>query len=446
MIKTGYSKICITPPADTVICGYYEKRYTKGVLDDIYASAVAFDDGKKKALILTVELCLLSTAQSDKLRRSIADASGLDLDSILVNCSHTHTGPAVEVDLDGTPTDSEYDRTVYELMLKVSLDAFRDMRESSFFVGNGSAPGISFPRRFRMKNGGVQTNPGVENPDILHPLGEANDAVKFLKIERDGGRDIVIVCFGTHADTVGGDYISGDWPGFVCKTVEKVFENLDCVFITGAQGDVNHINTAPTPGQRRGLDYDSFDNVPRGYEHAKYMGRRVAGAVIGGLDKAEPIICNEITYASKKIWIPSNIENDRLDEAKAIVKLHNEGKDCELPYEKMELTTVVAEATRICKLENGPSEFDFVLSVLKLGDFIIAGLPGECFVEIGKRIEANYGKDEIMVSCLTNGGDGYFPTSSAYDEGGYEARSSKLKKGVDNIIVDKMTELIRGLQ
>ena len=444
-MKTGYSKICITPPNGTVICGYYEKRYTKGVLDDIYASAVAFDDGKKKALILTAELCLLSTAQSDKVRKSIADASGLDIDSILVNCSHTHTGPAIDVDLDDVPTNSEYDTTIYELLLKVSLDALRDMRESSFYVGSGKASDISFPRRFRMKDGKVQTNPGVENPNILHPLGEANDTVKYLKIERDGARDIVIVCFGTHADTVGGELISGDWPRFVCKTVEAVFDNVDCVFITGVQGDVNHINTAPTPSERRGLDYDSFDNVPRGYEHAKYMGRRVAAAVIGGLDKAAPIACESIDYSSRKIWIPSNMENDRLDEARRIVKLHAEGRDSELPYEKMELTTVVAEATRICKLENGPTEFDFVLSVLKLGDFVIAGLPGECFVEIGKRIEANYGKDSIMVCCLTNGGDGYFPTSTAYDEGGYEARSSMLKKGVDNILVDEMTELIGEL-
>ena len=60
-MKTGYSKICITPPLNTVICGYYEKRKSKGVLDDLYATAVAFDDGERRALILAVDVCLLST-------------------------------------------------------------------------------------------------------------------------------------------------------------------------------------------------------------------------------------------------------------------------------------------------------------------------------------------------------------------------------------------------
>ena len=47
-----------------------------------------------------------------------------------------------------------------------------------------------------------------------------------------------------------------------------------------------------------------------------------------------------------------------------------------------------------------------------------------------------------MVCCLTNGGDSYFPTSSAYDEGGYEARTSRLKKGGDKILIDGMLELL----
>lgn len=444
-MKTGYSKICITPPTDTVMCGYYEKRRSKGVLDDLYATAVSFDDGEKKALILAVDVCLLSTEQSNRIRKSISDATGLDREAIFVNCSHTHTGPTLEVDLNGEPTDSEYDKTFFELLTKVSVEAFRDMRESCFSVGDGTASGISFPRRFRMKNGKVQTNPGVDNPEILHPLGTANDAVKFLKIERENAETLVIVNYGTHADTVGGEYISGDWPNFVCKTVETVFENTKCVFLTGAQGDVNHINTSPTPGERKGLDYDSFDGVPRGYEHTKYMGRKVAAAVIAGLDKTEPISCDKISYSENTVSVPSNRENDKLEESKRIVKLHAEGKDCELPFEKMELTTVVAEAKRICELEHGPDEFEFALGALKLGEFVIAGLPGECFVEIGRRIESAYSGKNIMVCCLTNGGDSYFPTSSAYDEGGYEARTSHLKKGGDNIIVKGLTKLVAGL-
>ena len=112
----------------------------------------------------------------------------------------------------------------------------------------------------------------------------------------------------------------------------------------------------------------------------------------------------------------------------------------------MELTTVVAEAMRICELEHGPDGFEFTLSALRLGDFVLAGLPGECFTEIGRRIESGFEGKQIMVCCLTNGGDSYFPTSSAYDEGGYEARTSRLKKGGDDIIVKGMLELLENVK
>ncbi len=444
-MKTGYSKICITPPLGTMMCGYYEKRRSKGVLDDLYATAVSFDDGERRALILAVDVCELSNAQSDEIRRRISVETGIDAEAIFVNCSHTHTGPAVGEDLDGELTDPEYDEHLFDLLTRVSHESLQDMRESSFSIGRGTAAGISFPRRYRMKSGKVQTNPGVNNPDIDHALGIANDTVKFLKIERKDSENVVFVNFGTHADTVGGEYISGDWPNFVNEAVEKVFENTRCVFLTGAQGDVNHINVAPTAKDRLGLDYDTFDGVPRGYGHAKHMGRKVAAAVIAGLDKAEPISSDKISYVSKKITIPSNRENGKLDEARRILRLHNEGRDCELPYEKMELTTVVAEANRICELANGPDSFDFTLGALKLGELVIAGMPGECFVDLGRRIEEAYSKDSIMVCCLTNGGNSYFPTSAAYDEGGYEARTSKLRKGGDDIIVAGVTDLLMKL-
>jgi hypothetical protein len=287
----------------------------------------------------------------------------------------------------------------------------------------------------------------VNNPQILEPVGQVDERVHVLRFDRQDAESLVLVNFGNHADTVGGSKLSADWPGFVRQTVEKALDNTKCIFFNGVQGDVNHINVSPTAGERKGLEYDdSFDGVPRGYAHAKYMGRKVAAAVIAGLDKTEPISCDTIFYQEQTVTIPANKENHRLDEAKEIVKIHAEGRDSELPYEKMELTTVVAEANRICELANGPDEFPFTLGVLKLGDFVMAALPGECFVEIGRRIEATYEGKHMMVCCLTNGGDSYFPTSSAYDEGGYEARTSILKKGGDDIVVAGMKSLMNALK
>ena len=60
--------------------------------------------------------------------------------------------------------------------------------------------------------------------------------------------------------------------------------------------------------------------------------------------------------------------------------------DDEIPFEKMELTTAVAEARRIVSLQNGPESYSYTLSGLKIGDAVFLGTPGELFTEIGVRI------------------------------------------------------------
>ncbi len=445
-MKTGFSRICINPPIGVPIHGYYEPRAVKGIHDDIFASAVSFDDGYNKAVVISVEVCLLSTEQCNFFREKIAEFVGIKKEGVFINCTHTHTGPTIGDDkLSGLKRVKEYDDAFLNYLCEVSKSAFSDMCESSFSYAEGSAENIAFVRRFRMKDGSVRTNPGVDNPDILEVLGKPNETVKVIRIDRENGENCVLVNFGMHADCVGGEFISGDWPGVVRNTVEGALDNTKCIFLLGSEGDVGHVNVAPSASDRRGLDYDSFDGVPRGYDHSLHLGRKIAGEVIGVYGKAEPFDAEKLAFDFKKISIPSNSDNSKLTESKRIKALYDAGRANELPYKDMELTTVVAEAVRICELENGPESFDFVLTALSLGDFVLAGLPGECFAEIGRRIEAGYNGKHIMVCCLTNGGDSYFPTSSAYDEGGYEARTSRLRKGGDDILVEGMLDLTSKL-
>ena len=96
--KTGFSKICITPPLGSPICGYYNERLTKGALDDLYVRAAAFDDGETKAVILAVDVCLLNKKQCDEYRKMISDFTGIDFNNVFITCSHTHTGPVIGKD------------------------------------------------------------------------------------------------------------------------------------------------------------------------------------------------------------------------------------------------------------------------------------------------------------------------------------------------------------
>ncbi len=445
-MKAGFSKISINPPYGAPIVGYYEERFVKGIHDDIFARAVAFDDGEKKAVVVAVDVCLMGQKYYDACKKAINEACGIEENGIFITCSHTHTGPLLGKDFASDKRSSEaYDEFFITAVRDAALYAVADLAEATVETAASEAKRISFVRRYRMKDGGVQTNPGVNNPNIDHPLGSPNETVKVIKIKRENTDDIAIVNFGTHPDSVGGEYISADYMGYVCDIMEKALPDTKCMFVLGFQGDVNHVNVAPTKGEAAISTID-FDGVPRSNAHAEHMGRIIAGAALSVYSITEEVKTDKISYAFSRVDLPSHQENDRLEEARRINDLYVAGRANELPFKEMELTTAVAEATRIINLENGPEFYPFYLSAVKIGDLVFAGIGGEPFTEIGNRIVKASPFDNTVLCCLTNSQGGYIPTRSAYAEGGYEARSSHLKPGSDDIIVDGMVKLLSELK
>ena len=438
-VNVGFAKVCITPPLGIEMAGYYHSRKAKGVRDDLYATAVAFEKDGVRTLVISTDLLYIIDVLSIKYRTQIAERLNLPLESILIMGTHIHTGPlfgkSAGTGAEEMPLYNEY---LGHLLMDAAVMAMDDLKPARLSSAEGEAKGISFIRRFRMKDGSVRTNPGIGNPEIAAPLGEPYEGVILVKAEREGADDVYIVNFAVHPDVVHGDYFSADWPGVVRSTLEKTLDGVKCAFFNGFEGDVNHIDVSPKQG-----DWDVRD----GYECAKHMGRVIAGAVLQICGRTRPVAVDRIAFGSKIIVLPSNQENDRLPEMRRICELHLAGRDDEITDKAdMERVTVIAEATRIVMLENGPESYDFLISATRIGDLVFAGIPGEPFTEIGNRVRAASPFGTTILCCCTNGGSTYYPTSAAYDEGGYEARASKLRKGADNIIVEGMSELIASLK
>ena len=444
-MKTGFAKVCINPPYGAPIVGYYEKRFVKGIHDDLYARAVAFDDGENKAVVIAVDVCILPQKFFDAMKDTINEDLGIHKDAIFINCSHTHTGPLVGKDFASDKSSSEtYNNFLIGCVRDAAAFAVDNLAESSIEVAKTEAKNVSFIRRYRMKDGSVATNPGVNNENIDHALGTPNETVKLVKIVRENADDIFIVNFGTHPDSVGGEYISADYMGYVCDTIENAVKGTKCMFLLAPQGDVNHVNVHPTKGESMISTID-FDSVPRSNELSEHMGRVIAGAVLSICSITEKINADKISFLSGDVDLPSHKENDRIEEMRKIYDLYKAGRANELPFTEMALTTAVAEASRIIKLENGPDSFKFYISGIKIGDMVFAGIGGEPFTEIGNRICEESPFDTTILCCLTNSVGGYIPTKTAYAEGGYEAKSSTLKPGSDDILVEGTVELLKKL-
>ena len=100
----------------------------------------------------------------------------------------------------------------------------------------------------------------------------------------------------------------------------------------------------------------------------------------------------------------------------------------------------------MCTLEHGPEFFALPMAGIQIGPVALLGLPGEPFTDVGVGIKKAPGWDLILPCGLTNGYMGYFPVKAAFDEGGYEARTSRYKAGVAELLVDEAQALLSELQ
>ena len=443
-LKVGFSRIDITPELGIDIAGYYVKRIADGVLDRLCANAVAFECNGEKGVMIALDNLGIKQEILKKYREEIAKETGLCESGIFISCTHTHTAPDAKA---GTSSRvDEYIEFLSDRVVEVAKEALDDLKDAKMGYGKGVAPNIAFVRRFRMKDGSVKTNPGVDNPDIVAPIGDVDESVSVLRFDREGADTVVLVSFGCHPDVVGGTKFSADWPGFVRSTVEKTLDGTKCIFFNGAQGDINHVNVHPRGGFLNGM-FNDFDDVSRGYEHARYMGRVVTGGVLQAFDKVEYVDVDSLKCVNKVISVPSNKPAaDEMPEARRINELHLAGRDSELPYSGMMLTTVVAAAARKVRLENAPDAFDMTLSGIKIGNIAIVGIPGEPFLGIGKGLKETEDYEMVIPVICTNGYEGYFPMKDSYYEGGYEAGTSNFRAGVAEFMISEGKELLKEMK
>jgi len=443
-LKVGFSRVNINPPMGIEIAGYFKVRRAEAILDDLEINAIAFECGSKKALILSIDHCGVKKEIAESFRRRVSDATGVSIDGVFICATHSHTAPCMRPETKDK-IELDYIEFVATRFVDAAVFALDDLKPAKMGWGIGKAPNVAFVRRFRMKDGSIKTNPGVNNPDIVAPVGEIDDRVSVIRFDREGADTVVIANFGNHPDVVGGNKISADWPGLLRKNVEKILDGTKCVFLNGAQGDLNHVNVFPKEGVLNGMFMD-FDDVSRGYPHAMYIARVVTGGVLQAYDKVKYVDADAINFEVTDINVPSNRATaEEIVKAKELNALHLAGKDDEIPYKGMMLTTVVAEAQRMIRLENGPDFFTMPLSCLTVGPIAFLGIPGEPFMQIGKGIKETEGFELILPLCLTNGSQGYFPMYDAYAEGGYEARSSSFKAGVAEFIIDEGKKLLKNV-
>src|SRR4029079_10253636 len=107
------------------------------------------------------------------------------------------TGPVVaresardQLDGGASPLGLKYTESLPALIARSVSEANQKLTPARAFAAIGHADGVSFNRRFWMRDGSVSWNPRKQHPDIIKPAGPIDPAVGVLYFDTLQGKPI----------------------------------------------------------------------------------------------------------------------------------------------------------------------------------------------------------------------------------------------------------------
>ncbi len=387
-LRAGVAKVDITPPPGQLLYGYSERRTpAQGALDLLYARVLVVEAGENRLAWVDLDLGRPFGPESIREIREAARNSSR-ISCLLVEATHTHSGPAVMDAYRGARPAWET-AAIGKIERAISEAAGR-LVEARIGTGYGEAI-IGYNRRWVNLDGTVS----MLWRNLTHiPTFPVDPTVGVLRIDTAGGRPMaVLVNYACHPVVLGMNLqYSADFPGVMTRTVEEALgATALCFFIQGAPGDINPLARAVA------------DDGP---EQLKIAGRGLgesAGRIARSIHtEAEPnatleVAEDEISFSLR--WNPEKFRRGLLTEG---------GPDVFNNYFE-----------RIAPVMRLP-----VVTILINRRIALMTMPGEPFVIFQMNWRDRCPVPDAFFLGYTNGYFGYFPTIAAAAQGGYGASNS----------------------
>lgn len=411
-LKAGIGRKVITPRTPIWLSGYAARTSpSNGVLHDLWAKALVLgDDRKTDLIIVTLDIIGLSHELSIDIANRVTEKYGVERSQVLLNTSHTHSGPVIwpslSVMLDPAREDLEIlikyrEQLAADIVEAIDM-AVSDLKPANLFVAHGYAD-FAVNRRQETDNGVVI---GINSE------GPVDNDVPVLKVEAQDGR-IMAILFGyaCHNTTLDIYQINGDYAGFAQIEIEKANQGATAMYLAGCGADQN-------PNPRR--------TVELAMQHGKSLAESVQKVLQGDFKPVRSPVRTSFTTVSLG-FSPLNIERledemtgeDRFRKRRASFILNALDKG----YDVSSLTYPV-QAIRFNK------------------DFTILALGGEVVVDYSLKAKSVYPKENMFVAGYSSEVQCYIPSARILKEGGYEPETSMVYYGLPGPLAPDVEEKI----
>ena len=414
--KAGVAQVKITPEQSMWMAGYAAREHpSEGKIHDLWAKALVLQDTEgNTGVLITTDLLGFPKDLSDNIRNRLNEKYNLSRAQIILNSSHTHSGPVLEGSLyDIYPLNSSqlekierYSDYLTDKIVELVGKAINSLQPAQVYAENGVT-------RFQVNRRNNEASTLARQRDLNGP----NDySVPVIKVE-DAGGDMMAVAFGyaCHPTVLDGYQWSGDYPGFAQKVLEEDHQGTVALFFQGAGADQN-----PLPRRSEAL--------------ALQYGRELAAAVDRVLEEDMRRLSSSLSMAYSEVELSLNDPPSARD----LEQMTEETSG----YQKRWAERMLGKVRRG---ESFRSSYPYPFQVWQLGDQPLVSLGGEVVVDYAIRLKRIFGQ-ELFVLGYSNDVMAYIPTVQILREGGYEGLTSQIVYGLPGAWeADIETKIIKGV-
>ncbi len=386
--RAGVATVKITPAEPMWLAGWaLRKEPARGVLSDLFATALVLEDGRgKKVIVVSVDLIAMPRGLCDAIVRRVQEKASVRRDRFMFAASHTHCGPEIRADkvlFFNIPDEyakkiEPLVRRLVERIAAVILAAIENLEPVTLFVRQTSA---TFAHNRRVNDSALDH----EVPVL--------DVVK-----NDGARKAVVFGYACHNLTMPPEdsRYCADFSGFARDEIERANPGAKALFIVGCAADQNP--------------------RPRGSEDlARRQGRELGQAVIDAL-KGEGV--------NVEPGIRAAMEDVTLEMQKVTQQWIEESLASNDPPRRVKAQYLIERVARGEALERS---YPAVMQAIKLGEqLLLIAMSGEPVVNWAQRFRAEFSGPLVWVAGYCNDMYGYIPTRKIQAEGGYEGGRANL--------------------
>jgi len=466
-ILIGWAARDITPERPVMLAGQYRVRVSKVVRDPLIATALALDSGDDQCVMVSCDLVTIHTEILNEVREKVkAAVPDIEGRKILMNATHTHTGPVTAGDRypdQGPPVmrPSEYAGFLTDRVAEAVAEAWKSRRPGGISRAFSHAV-VGHNRRARYLDGHAQMYGQTNREDFDCVEGYEDHSVDLLftwDSERTQTGIVVNLACPSQVTEHLEDQVSADFWHETRQELRGRFGNdLFVLPQCAAAGDQSpHL-----------LLYKEQEAYMRGEDIERLTAQAEPhNPLVVSLSERDEIgrrIANAVEYALR--IAKKGIQTD--------VLLRHLTKDIELPPRKIteeeaararaECEELKAQAPEAGSLEAGklrrqeqlleryaqrdqeePSRME--LHVIRVGDVALATNPFELFLDYGLRVKARSVAPQTFLVQLACGSGGYLPTERAVRGGGYgaEAFSNRVGPEGGQQLVEETLRCIKAL-